>query len=288
MIRIWKHSRLDSFLFALTVLQFCAMNVWAVYFEAAPWFVNVGCGAGVLLLMFHNYSISSHEFVHLPWFQWNWMNRLYSLFNSINLGTPMCIYRHVHFGHHRFNNNAGDPTSTYRYGKRGRQEHWIKYSALGLFRSELLYALGQIRRKNEWTLLWRQSLAVLAMFVFWTWVSWRFFLFGYLPVFFGAQFLSRASNYFGHYNATDVTNPYADSVCHYGKLWNLIMFNEGYHQEHHIRPQGHWSERPQVRSDCSEKMTDADTYVESIPSLIALNLKTNPLQDEARSAEKPT
>ena len=39
-----------------------------------------------------------------------------------------------------------------------------------------------------------------------------------------------------------------DSVSGYGRLYNLIWFNNGYHQEHHWRPQVHWTEVPALRA----------------------------------------
>jgi hypothetical protein len=35
------------------------------------------------------------------------------------------------------------------------------------------------------------------------------------------------------------------TVSHYGKLYNLLFFNDGYHIEHHARPGAHWTQLPQ-------------------------------------------
>ena len=90
----------------------------------------------------------------------------------------------------------------------------------------------------------------------------------YLPLFLFGQFMVRVSAYFGHYKASDVENPYANSVNHYSRLWNVIMFNEGYHQEHHIRPQEHWSRRPTTRKDFHDEMRDAHTQIERFPPML--------------------
>jgi hypothetical protein len=34
------------------------------------------------------------------------------------------------------------------------------------------------------------------------------------------------------------------TVSHYGTLYNLVLFNDGYHVEHHARPSRHWSTLP--------------------------------------------
>ncbi|MEK6287813.1 MAG: fatty acid desaturase [Acidobacteriota bacterium] len=39
------------------------------------------------------------------------------------------------------------------------------------------------------------------------------------------------------------------TVSHYGSLYNLLFFNDGYHIEHHARPGAHWRELPQQRAE---------------------------------------
>jgi hypothetical protein len=38
------------------------------------------------------------------------------------------------------------------------------------------------------------------------------------------------------------------AVSHYGKLYNLIWFNDGHHVEHHAQPRAHWTELPGLRA----------------------------------------
>ena len=46
----------------------------------------------------------------------------------------------------------------------------------------------------------------------------------------------------GHYEHADGT------VSHYGWLYNFLLFNDGYHVEHHARPGAHWRDLPRLRT----------------------------------------
>jgi hypothetical protein len=42
------------------------------------------------------------------------------------------------------------------------------------------------------------------------------------------------------------------TVSHYGALYNLLFFNDGYHAEHHARPGTHWRRLPAIRQAGAE------------------------------------
>jgi fatty acid desaturase len=69
-----------------------------------------------------------------------------------------------------------------------------------------------------------------------------------LPVWYGGQVLALAENWLEHHRATP-GNRMADSVSCYGRIYNLIWFNNGYHQEHHFRPTVHWTRIVGVRGE---------------------------------------
>jgi len=47
-----------------------------------------------------------------------------------------------------------------------------------------------------------------------------------------------------------------DSVSHYGRFYNLVTFNDGYHQEHHLSPATHWSQMPAIRLVGSDNLEE--------------------------------
>jgi hypothetical protein len=63
----------------------------------------------------------------------------------------------------------------------------------------------------------------------------RGFLFVYLPGWLLGLALCQLQGYFEHARGT---------TSHYGRVYNTLFFNDGYHVEHHLRPTTHWSRLP--------------------------------------------
>ena len=62
-----------------------------------------------------------------------------------------------------------------------------------------------------------------------------FFLSVYLPGWAAGLLLCAAHGYYEHAHGT---------TSHYGRLYNLLLFNDGYHVEHHAHPSAHWTRLP--------------------------------------------
>src|SRR5438132_1562264 len=60
----------------------------------------------------------------------------------------------------------------------------------------------------------------------------EFFLTVYLPGWLIGLALCQLQGHFEHEHGT---------TSHYGRLYNLLFFNDGYHAEHHARPAEHWT-----------------------------------------------
>ena len=62
----------------------------------------------------------------------------------------------------------------------------------------------------------------------------------YLPGFFIGLGLCHLQGHYEHARGT---------VSHYGWLYNFLLFNDGYHVEHHVRPAANWRELPRHRAE---------------------------------------
>jgi fatty acid desaturase len=271
---MWRYSGWDSILAAFPLLQFGLMVVWAKIFPELSIDQNISLIAPAALLFYFNPIVVTHNFLHTPFFRTKILNLLFSLLNSINLLLPQSLYKHHHLLHHRYNNDptaqgtTQDPSSTWRYGRRGAQEHWLPYCALSLLRDSTSLAFAELKRRGDLPLFYSELSICLASFGAWLIYDWRFALAAVLPTFYLGWFLAHLENYFEHHLARDPHDRFANSVSVLSPGYNLLMFNEGYHQAHHITPSRHWTLRPTVHARYAEKMKESKARLALWPPLL--------------------
>ena len=97
----------------------------------------------------------------------------------------------------------------------------------------------------EWRLecsrqLLGETLVVCAFWVVLATVNPSLFAFTYLPGYVIGLMLCAIQGHYEHAGET---------TSHYGRLYNALCFNDGYHVEHHARPGVHWSRLPEQPTD---------------------------------------
>ena len=254
---MFAHHWKDVWLVVLSGLSLGLVLFGLFAFDQLAWYALVGLGAVVVFLNCTNYQCVAHNFLHNPFFRASWLNNLFSVVNSVALGLPQTLYKYHHLNHHQFNNDVQDPathttedrSSTFRHsGPAGQEEHILLYSLLGPFRTELGVLYATARNKQRTALVWAESAAMLAFAAFLVSMNWIYFLEFVVPVWFLGQAAALAENYLEHHYARP-GNRLTDSVSCYGRLYNLLWFNNGYHQEHHYRPTVHWTKVKDLRGE---------------------------------------
>ena len=86
------------------------------------------------------------------------------------------------------------------------------------------------------------TLAVVALWVSLLVVAPGFLLTVYVPAFLLGLGLCYLQGHYEHARGT---------VSHYGLLYNFLLFNDGYHVEHHARPAANWRDLPRHRTSHS-------------------------------------
>jgi fatty acid desaturase len=183
------------------------------------------------------------------------LNVAFGIFNSLLIGGPQTLYRLHHLHHHKFNNDAidlatgttRDLTSTWRHSASpAREENFLTYALLGYFRSDFGYLLREAKRRRWLGRVIAETAAIVALLACFAVLNPRGLVWFYLPVWYVGNVAAQAENYLEHRGAMP-GNRKTDSVSSYGMLYNLVWFNNGYHQEHHYRPQVHWTRIPEVK-----------------------------------------
>jgi hypothetical protein len=157
-----------------------------------------------------NSNTISHNFIHRPFFRSAAVNRLFSAALSVLLGIPQTFWRDRHLAHH-----AG--------------------VAWRLRLSPRLFGVAWRLRLSP--RLFTETMLVVCSWALLASLKPRFFLLVYLPGYLAGLVLCGIQGHWEH--AT------GESVSHYGRIYNFLCFNDGYHAEHHAAPGIHWTNLPQ-------------------------------------------
>lgn len=275
---LFRYSAYDA-VPALCGLGIVALIVWTfLCFPSLPWWVLVLAFLAVAWSYCWNMQCISHNFIHNPFFNSPWLNRAYSILETLALGVPHVLYHHYHLNHHAGDSDAKgangttrDWSSIYRYGRGSEPEGFVRYCLLSFFRVEVGPVLRTAAKHGRAELA-QTAVEALALGCFWAWmaaVNWRYFAFFYLPSYYLGWVLSYAEGYLEHYRAQP-GNPFANSVSSYNGLYNFFWFNNGYHQEHHWDPKVHWTRMRELHRQIGPQLAANQTRTLRGPHITAL------------------
>ena len=249
-----------------------------VGFTVLPWWLLAPAFCLLALLICWNLQCVSHNFIHNPFFASRWLNRVYSVLESFAIGVPHVCYHHYHLNHHFGDNDAPGPdgttkdwSSTYRHGAHGRPEGFWRYVLLSFWRVEMGPLFAVIRRHGAKEMA-QGAVESLALGLFWAalaWVNWQYFVFYYLTSYYLGWMLSYAQGYQEHHG-TKPGDPLANAVSSYHRLYNLLWFNNGYHQEHHWDPKWHWTRMAELHEQLRPDLAAHGTRIIGGPHLTSL------------------
>jgi len=295
---IFRHGPVDAVLVLICLSQFGAVLALAAIGPTGLW-PRLGSFALVAFLATYSVIVVSHLFVHHPWFSSGRLNAVASMVNSANIAQSVQAYQLSHVrNHHRYNNDrkaadgtTKDVTSTFRYARDDGHASLARYLAFSLAASAVEYAAtlatlrrgGRVgaaesglaglaarhprRRATELRQVQADRLALIAFTAVLAALSWQWLLICYLPAIATAFTLVNIQNYYRHYGARPESR-YANSVSHYGRLYNRLTFNDGYHQEHHLRPATHWTALPLVAEQFGSSFDASGRVVSPVPAIV--------------------
>lgn len=260
----FANTPLDAIFVAISLLGIGLYVVVACAFDSIrwPWLLILGLSSAYLICF--NSECITHCHGHTPIFRSRLLNRMFSVINTLALGELVTVNHIFHLNHHRFVNDRIDPatgrtgdwTSSFRCGKDGQMEPFVPYVLAMVLRYRYMRKemadvdtafAAEVERLGCRTQIRIELIAHLLFLAALTWVSWRFFVFYYAPVWLIGSIGGWAFGYGEHYGATP-GSPKTDSVSSYNPIYNFLFFNNGYHQEHHYRPGLHWTEIKSIKA----------------------------------------
>jgi fatty acid desaturase len=274
MNRLFRHSSRDSLMVVITFCQLILTGWLAATWESRAPLYNLLFLPLCLFLFWYNALVATHNFVHTPCFESKFLNRLYAIVNSANMLTPVLHYRYIHFNHHQYGNDRKDVqgrtqdlSSTFAHSRDDESENALSYSTFSLLRDDFAASFRQAKAQGEIVQMGLEFGSCILAAVVYLLLSWKFFLYFQLPVFYVGWCLTYLSNYYEHFGATPESR-YANSTSYYGRIYNLLFCNEGYHQEHHLRPQIHWTQRSSIYDAFQDDLDRVDRIVLNYPHVL--------------------
>jgi fatty acid desaturase len=273
-----RYSNYDLLPIVCALLNLALIGWSCLAFQHLPWWAVAIAFLSVAFMYCWNLQCVAHNLIHNPFFTSDWLNRGFCLVETLCLGAPHLLNYHYHMAHHYGDNDYKGPdgktkdwSSIFRYGKDNLPEAFWRYSLLGYFRAEIVLALKKVYRAG-----WQQVVQVLveflaigAMWLAMLLYDWRFFVYFYLPSYYLGWVFIYAEGYLEHYGGQP-GNYYANSVNCYNWLYNILTFNNGYHQEHHWDPKAHWTSMKRLHAEIEPQLIANHTRVLRGPHITGL------------------
>ncbi|WP_460505449.1 fatty acid desaturase [Hydrogenophaga soli] len=271
---VFRNDPIDIFLILTIPLQVMSFVALAYWYHSMDWVWLIF--APILMFLFSVQNAgANHNHYHTPIFNYRFLNTLARLGFSLT-GSPKTPFNIRHGIHHATQRSFNDVSLRQMLGIKTNpfsqlvdfalyvtEATGLKYIVLlVLLRYWSVERVATLAAPNEMETatklfqrlkssdMLKKAYADIAVWlgfrVTLCILDWRFFFVFFIPVTYIITKIRDADNYFQHWGALDPFDEMRDSVSAYGFFWNLLTFNLGYHQEHHVKPGLHWRKLPEI------------------------------------------
>ncbi len=247
--RVFAHTRWDVIPVLCGFLHLAFFLSLFYLFPRTPLWIMVCLGLVYAVSISWNINGIAHNFIHHPYFRSTTLNRLFSLLESLVCCFSQVHYDVVHTRHHKGNSDRKDENgdtvdwlSIYRHGHDDEAENPWTYIFLGFIRDSPKSFGAELAKRGPKEVFWGrvEITSVVGFLILMGIFNWKCVVLFYLPCMYLGQCLSNLNGYYLHYGANP-DKPIAWGVSSYAKLYNWTWFYNGYHAEHHFRPNVHWT-----------------------------------------------
>jgi beta-carotene hydroxylase len=233
---------------ALTVINWRVGTVQPLLYSAA-------------IFMFFTSAVISHNHNHLALWRSKPLNLLTSYVIAMFYGHPAIAWVPTHNQvHHRLNNRPGDSSRSPKWFQRNHLAALLVYPTLtNLAQTDdiksFLRDLYRRDRRAFWSAASEYAVFFGTMGLLLV-LDWRkTLLFLVIPQQ-AALFAIQCVNYLQHVE-TDSFSDWNHSRNFVGPVLNALLFNNGYHTVHHLKPGVHWSQLPELHREHAHKIDPA-------------------------------
>jgi len=236
---------------------------------------------GLQLFMFFTAAVISHNHNHVAIWKSRLANLLTSYVISLFYGYPSVGWVPTHNQvHHKLNNKPGDSSRSPKIFQGNHILALLVYpAATGIAQThdirEFLVSLWRRDRGAFWRALSEYGVFLSVMIALCV-VDWRRALLFVVVPQQAALFAIQVVNYLQHVE----TDPYSEwnhSRNFVSPLLNAILFNNGYHTVHHLKPGVHWSQTRQLHARYMDRI-DQSLLVPSLFSYIGYTYFVRPFK----------
>ena len=190
-------------------------------------------------------AVATHNAVHSPVFTARWMNNLWQVVLTLTYGHPVSSYVPGHnLSHHRHTETPRDVMRTDKARFRWHLLNLFFFTpsiSRAILGAELDYARYAVGRHPRWTRqLALEAVVMVAVVAALLAIDWRrTLLYVVLPWQYAAWGIV-TMNLLQH-DGCDPASPWNHSRNFVSPVLNWLVFNNGYHGIHHLKPTLHWS-----------------------------------------------
>jgi len=215
----------------------------------------------VTLFMFFTTAVISHNHNHLGMWRSKGLNLLTSYVIAFFYGHPAVAWVPTHNQvHHKLNNRPGDSSRSPKWFEGNHLAALLVYPVLtNLAQTKDIQAFFKELWRRDRPAFWAAaseyvvffgSMAALLL------LDWRKALIFVVVPQQVALYSIQVVNYLQHVE-TDAFSEWNHSRNFVSRTLNTLLFNNGYHTVHHLKPGVHWSELPRLHAEHSARIHPA-------------------------------
>lgn len=213
------------------------------------------------LFMSVTVAVISHNHNHIGMWKWRPANLLTSYVIALYYGYPAIAWVPTHNQvHHTLNNREGDSSRSPKLFKSNHLFALLVYPTLtGMAQSKEIFAFMKMLWGRNKKLFWPAFsefvvfFGIMAALLVLDWK--KALLFFVIPQQF-ALFAIQVFNYVQHVEA-DAESQWNHSRNFVSPVLNALLFNNGYHTVHHLKPGVHWTQTPALHAEHVAKIHPA-------------------------------